>query len=241
LRPWLARIVVRRLTLGYPVAAWLDRAGRRLGQEDPARWRAGVLRHGVNAGLPHPYPPYVGAADSPLPKPPMVLVSLHVGAAGTFRGILEKLSAPTLVLSDASPRPRPRPGVTLWSIGSSPSLRLMSMKRALDELRDGRFVFLFIDRGEWSGIRATISGRTHRLARGPFVLARLAGVPVLPVAARWQGAKVQYTFGRPIEVADEASMAAAVAGWFDDYMSAHPDVLDAPLAAQFRRPLRGGR
>jgi len=163
----------------------------------------------------------------------MVLVSLHIGSHRAVGRLLERLPAPVFALADAVPRPRP--SVNAFAIGDSPSLRLMGMKLALDELRAGRFVFLFIEGGKSSAVQVTIYGRSHGLARGPFVLARLAGVPVLPLAARWRGGKVQYTLGRPIEVADEATMAAAVAGWFDDYMSAHPDVLGGPLGAPFRR------
>jgi len=235
MRRLLSRLVVRRPRLGYAVAGALDRAGRRLGQSDRARWRAEVFRQCVRGSAPDPYPAVVRGSLPSLPEPPMVLVSFHIGSHRAVGRLLERLSAPVFVLADALPRPSPIPKVTKFVIGGSRSLRVMGMKIALDELRAGRFVFLFIDRGEWSEVRVTISGRSHGLARGPFVLARLAGVPVLPLAARWRGGKVQYTLGRPIEVADEATMAAAVAGWFDDYMSAHPDVLEVPLGAPFRR------
>ena len=224
---------MRRPRLGYAVAGAMDRVGRCLGQSDRARWRAEVFAQCARARAPNAYPAVFRGSLPPLPEPPMVLVSFHIGSHRAVAHLLEQLSAPVFVLADARGRPRPR--VTMFAIGDSLSLRVRGMKLALDELRAGRFVFLFIDRGHWSEVPVTISGRSHGLPRGPFVLARLAGVPVVPLAARWRGGKVQYTLGRPIEVADEATMAAAVAGWFDDYMSAHPDVLEVPLGARFRR------
>jgi hypothetical protein len=230
----VTRLVVRRPRLGYAVASALDRVDRRLGQSNRARWRAEVVGQCFRARVPDPYPAVFRGALPPLPEPPMVLVSFHIGAYRSVTRLLERLSAPVFLLADVVGR-RPLPRVTMFAIGDSPSRRLMGMKLALDELRAGRFVFLFIEGGKSSAVPVTISGRSHGLARGPFVLARLAGVPVLPLVARWRGGKVQYTFGRPIEVADEATMAAAVAGWFDEYMSAHPDVLELPLGAPFRR------
>lgn len=150
----------------------------------------------------------------------MILCTLHLGASTGLGRFLEELPGEVLVLRATPPQPHRK--TTSAKVGLNEWERVASTKRALDVLRSAGFVCLAADGWGRSSVAVTLVGRRITLCTGPFALARMAGAPIVPVAARWQGARMAIVAGEPIEPQEESAMAAAFAQWFDDYLRANP-------------------
>jgi len=149
----------------------------------------------------------------------MVLVSFHLGTVEALGAVFERLPGPRLVLWACCPVERP--GTRLVDIGHSGFV--FAAKCALDTLRAGGFVFSVADGAGHSRVEAALCGRRIVLPRGTFTIARLAGAPLLPMAARWRGSRIEVTTGDLIPPGDEAEMVSALMGWLEPYLIEHPE------------------
>lgn len=143
----------------------------------------------------------------------------HLGAFYGVRAALHGTGRPVVRLVD---------GLTL-----DVTSRAAALKRAVDALRDGAVVVTTFDGpGGTSTAGLTCLGRRIVLRRGPFTLARLTGVPILPMACAWTPAhRIEIHVGEPIVRAArqdlgpagiEDDMARRAAAWMDAYLRAAP-------------------
>jgi len=197
----------------------------RLRRETWTGWlRLRVLEAGLASPTARwPYPPLAGDADPTALQPPMVLAAFHVGPLPALGILLEQLPGEVLVLQ-LSGNARKRL-VVGWT-GTEEWQRAAALRRAVSTLRAGGFVVLLVDANEFpTTIDVTLFGRTTRLARGAFALARMTGSPLVPIAPRWRGSRVEITVGDPIPPGEEAAMAAATAGWLERFVRTNPQTL----------------
>jgi hypothetical protein len=178
-----------------------------------------------------PYPPLTSDFDPSGFRPPMILTSFHVGPISALGGALEQLPGEVLVLHVSG---APRGRLRMLSVGPTQWDRAAAFAQAMCALRAGGFVFLLADANVFpSTIEATMFGRTIRLARGAFALSRLSGAPVVALAGRWRGARVEVVASDPIAPADEISMAAAIAAWLERFVRASPGEMGEAFADSF--------
>lgn len=143
----------------------------------------------------------------------------HIGAFYGVRAALRDTSRPVFRLADM--------------VAPDVSSRTAALKRAVDTLRDGGVVVATFDGPGGTSTRELVClGRRIVLRRGPFTLARLTGVPVVPVACAWtRRCRLEIRVATPIaprhdqgpgatDLEDE--MATRAAAWLDAYLRAAP-------------------
>jgi hypothetical protein len=182
-----------------------------------------------SAGASWPYPPL--HVDVSALRPPMILATFHLGPVPALGGLLEQLPGEVLVLQRSG---QPRPSLTLLGIEADSSQRAAVFRRAVEALRGGGFVFVVVDAYKTAAtVEATFLGRQVRLARGGFALARITGAPIVPLAARWRGRRIDIVAGDPILAGDESAMAGAVTSWLEDYVRENPGEIGRKFVERF--------
>ena len=106
--------------------------------------------------------------------------------------------------------------------GGDPTLPLLE-----EHLRQGRLVPLLADRDLTRfGVEVRLCGRPARMPRGPALLARTAGVPLLPVTLAYRDDDLEITFHDPVPHADGedglVAMMQTVADRFSTALVADP-------------------
>ncbi|MCX6543141.1 MAG: hypothetical protein NTV05_01865 [Acidobacteria bacterium] len=127
-------------------------------------------------------------------------------------------------------------GVPVASLRISPiddaNSRAQALKQAIDTVQAGGIVSVTADGpGGASCEPVACLGRQILLRRGPMAIARITGVPVIPVVARWTSdGHIAVRAGEPLVHAPLAAgtecdraLAAAAAGWFEQHLLAHPE------------------
>jgi KDO2-lipid IV(A) lauroyltransferase len=97
----------------------------------------------------------------------------------------------------------------------------------VDRIRQGRLVPLLSDRDlSRSGVEVTLCGEAARMPRGPAVLARRTGAPLVPATIAYDGPELVVTFHDPVPQAEGeqgiVTMMQAVADVFTAAIRAHP-------------------
>ncbi len=161
-------------------------------------------------------------------RPPLLLGTFHVGAVHALGPALEKLPGPVLALRQGRLYPADLPVEVISTEGDEQS-RAAAFLRALTHLQAGGFVVTALDVVPGAGLAAPCLGRTLELARGPFALARLAGVPIMPLAACWQPGGVKIVLGEALTSSGETELAAAAALWLESYLLKSPGELGLGL------------
>ncbi|HEX5720567.1 MAG TPA: hypothetical protein VF179_30710 [Thermoanaerobaculia bacterium] len=161
-------------------------------------------------------------------RPPLLLGTFHVGAIHALGPALEKLPGPVLALRQGRLYAA-EPPVEVVSTEGDEQGRAAVFLRALNHLQAGGFVVTALDVVPGVGLAVPCLGRTLELARGPFALARLAGVPLVPLTARWQKGRVKVALGEALTASGEAELAAAAARWLDSYLLEFPGELGLGL------------
>jgi hypothetical protein len=231
LRRRLITVAIRKPEVSYAVASLIDRARGRVWQlrgREPAVtpfWsRRTAFRERVfleafaDPTCLWPFPRVVGGPDPRRLTGPMVLVSFHLGTVEALGAIFERLPDPRLALWACCPVDRP--GIRAVNLNQRGFA--FAAKCALDTLRARGFVFSVADGVGESRVEVDVCGRRLAFPRGTFTIARLAGAPLLPLAARWRGPTIEVTSGDPIAPGDESQMAAALARWLEAYLMDHP-------------------
>jgi hypothetical protein len=221
------------------IASLVDAVALRLGVPlGPPLLKERILWKAMEAGHPRPYP---RVSQQPSPAglaPPMVLATAHVGSMLALGALLEQLSGEVLALHASYPA---RPGLAMHALaGASEAERAGAFRRALLMLRAGGFVLIAADGGGERRVPAEVLGHRVPLASGPFALARIACVPLLPVAAYWPGWTIRIAVGAPIPPAPEPEMAAAFGRWLDQELRCRPGEASPALDLVRRSPLAGG-
>ncbi len=251
----LAPLAARHLALTLSAAAALGRLRNRLSRRWPApeqiqalfphlsrraaarvAWSIGGLeaRNRVLAscirksGL-EPVRPLVRTPhDIAALRPSLLLGTFHVGAVHAFGPALERLPGPVLALRHG-PLYSPKPPVEIVTTEGDDQQRAATFQRALARLSEGGFVVLALDVVPGSGLRVPCLGRTLELARGPFALARLANVPLVPFVARWRRGGVDIELGETITGEPENALAVSAARWLERYLLDSPAELGLGL------------
>lgn len=172
-------------------------------------------------------------------RPPLLLGTFHVGALHALGPALERLPGPVLALRHG-PLFVPRPPLEVATTEGDEQSRAALFHRALLHLDRGGFVALALDVAQGAALQVTCLGRPLALARGPFALARLTGVPLVPLVARWRSGEVEILLGDPLASpgqdagpeAWEGALAASAARWLERYLLAAPGELGLGLLRQ---------
>jgi lauroyl/myristoyl acyltransferase len=175
-------------------------------------------------------------------RPPVVVASFHIGPFQALGAFLVTLPEHRVAL--AREQYEPRADMTLLYPGDDEWQRARTFVRALGELRSGRPVIVTVDGlplgdHRMPTIEVPMLGRSMSFARGAFALARLGRAPIVPMIARWRGTGMAVTVGEPVAPArDEASMAVAIAGWVERYLTERPGEISVFLLDRLEPRLR---
>jgi hypothetical protein len=159
---------------------------------------------------------------------PALVAAWHIGAtfgvSAALHGVgLEALLLRDLPLADASARAR-------------------ALARAVEHIRHGHLLIATPDGpGGTSTGPTTCLNRIVALRRGPFMLARVTGVPVLPAAARWEpDGRISVEIGRPLVAPHDVTprgaenlLANEAARWLDAYLRNRPQEVSAYILSNF--------
>ncbi len=163
-----------------------------------------------------------------------ILLAFHVGAQFGVGATLHRWGMRPLTLRD-------------MPVGDGHE-RARALRYAVDALRGGATIIAAVDGpgGASTGPLACL-GRRIVLRRGPFMLARMMQVPLIPAMARWTTrGRIVTEFGEPLDAVSaegtgevETRLAEAAARWLERQLVARPgelwpytlaNLLGAPLA-----------
>lgn len=151
-------------------------------------------------------------------RPPLVLVTAHVGALYLLAIALDRFAVPRVVLRWA-PVHELSPEESIAPTAGGLAARTGALRRGHQALRDGQFVVSAIEGPHGASEPGILLGRRMDFGRGAFALARASGASVLPLAACWEGSRAVVEVGSPI-APDLAPQ--AVAQWFDELLRRLP-------------------
>jgi hypothetical protein len=170
-------------------------------------------------------------------RPPLLLGFLHTGAVHALVPAFEQLPGPVIAVRHSLLHPA-RPPVAQAETAGGRTHRRELFQRLLAHLRDGGFVATALDVAPGAGISAPCLGHRLRLASGPLGLARLSGVPIVPVVGRFREGWIEAVLGEPLAtpslpreeaVAWESALAASISGWLERYLRSAPGELGLGL------------
>jgi lauroyl/myristoyl acyltransferase len=242
----------RRPRLAFSLAgglAWLSRPlGRGIGEErlagvfpelspDELRaarrrtWSTFLRGEALDAALARPNrrpvnPELVPQSALDELRAPLIIASFHIGPFAALGAALERLPGDVLAVHRGGFAPRP--GVTHVHIGPGEWERARVFHRAVTTLRGGGFLFTAVDGHAVDGyyastVDAPMFGGTVSFARGAFALARITGTPIVLLAARWRGSRVEVAVSDPIAPeGGEEAMATGAARWLESYLREFP-------------------
>lgn len=179
-------------------------------------------------------------------RPPLLLGTFHVGAVQALGPALARLPGPVLALRHGPLYTAGSPLEIVTTEGDE-QRRAAAFHRALTHLHGGGCVVLALDVVPGTGLRVPCLGRTVELARGPFALARITGVPLVPLVARWRRSGVEILTGEPLDsklaldpavdpTVWESALAAAAARWLERYLQDAPAELGLGLLRNLLSP-----
>jgi lauroyl/myristoyl acyltransferase len=128
-------------------------------------------------------------------------------------------------------------GMEYYWVNKENGNRAANLKRAVDRLKAGGLVTMAIDGGHGDVlVDAEFLGYRISVARGPVILARLAGVPLIPVTITWdKGWSMEFRIHDPIPGADQLQLAPEedadtartrhTMKFFDEFIRRHPEQL----------------
>jgi lauroyl/myristoyl acyltransferase len=158
-------------------------------------------------------------------RPPMVVATFHIGPTFGLAALTERLQGEKFVLRGTQfPASRNRPA-HVQVVAGTDQQRAAVFHRAVETLRNGGFVIVALDPQEAQRIAVPFLGRTIQLARGPFAMARIAKVPVVPVVARWDGHAIDLIVGDALPPGEEQEMAKDAGAWLERYLTENPGEL----------------
>lgn len=145
-------------------------------------------------------------------RPPMIIGTFHIGPILTLGALAGQLNGETVILRGP--------------MGTTDQQRAAAFHRTLEALRSNAFIVIALDPRESQRIAVPFFGRTLQLARGPFAMARIARVPIVPLVPRWDGNAVELIVGEPLPMSDDEQTLAESAGrWLEEYLRENPGEL----------------
>jgi hypothetical protein len=147
-------------------------------------------------------------------RPPLVLVTAHVGALYLLAIALDRFAVPRVVLRWA-PVHDLSPEESVAPTAGGLAVRTEALRRGYQALREGQFVVTAIEGPHGASEPGILLGRRMDFGRGAFALARASGARVVPLAACWEGSRAVVEVGSPIA---PALAPQDVARWFDELL-----------------------
>jgi lauroyl/myristoyl acyltransferase len=150
------------------------------------------------------------------PERGLILVAFHIGAHFGVGAALHRWGTPVLTLRDLP-------------LGDADS-RARTLKLAIDTVKARGVVMAAIDGpGGVSSTSVPCLGRRIVIRRGPLVIARLTGAPLVPVVAQWtEHGRIRILTGGPFSLpatddpAFERAAALAIARWLERHLTMFP-------------------
>ena len=161
-------------------------------------------------------------------RAPMILGTFHVGPTVGLGVVPERVQDEVLVLRGTQfPLDRNKAARgNVKIVQGTDQQRAATFHQAIERLRANGFILMALDPGEAQRIAVPFFGRTLQLARGPFAMARVARVPIVPIVAKWDGDAIELIVGDPLPlIQDERSLATAAAQWLERYLRQNPGEL----------------
>ena len=121
----------------------------------------------------------------------------HIGVpVAIFQGRLR----PPLITEEADQFAGQLPGMEYYWINDPSTNRAVLLKRAVERLQRGEFVATAIDAGNGELLtEAEFFGHRVKVARGPAILARLTGAPLIPITMTWgEGWSIDFRIHDPV-------------------------------------------
>ena len=180
---------------------------------------------------------------------PRILLTWHAGNIPALFSALGKLGLdPMLIKLEVAWAPLTR-DLNVRLLSKSLAVNGIHLKSALDQLRRGGTVMVFLDgiRGD-STAPVQFFGRTVNVRRGTAVLSRLSGATLFPCIARWSPSDGRYIFviddgircpATPDSSAldQDTEILQKAVSWFESYLQRHPEDLRPGTARLLRQPL----
>lgn len=165
-------------------------------------------------------------------RAPVLFLTWHVGPLFALGCAFSRLGIPVLAIRRTNGWFPATPGVDLAATDGSSEKRAAAFAKGLSRLREGGIVLMAADaRGFATTAPVPFFGRAVAPARGPFALARMTGVPVVPVVTRYTpDGKITLILGNPsapdgTEADVETALAATAMAWLESYVRRHPGEL----------------
>lgn len=181
------------------------------------------------------YPVLLDEAPARSIRAPAILLTFHMGPFPALAPVLRALPGRVLTLHN-TPGWRMPAALEAERVADGVHTRVAAAVRAAHTLRAGDYVFVIADHPLHGTVEVPVLGGTVPLCRGPFALARLTGAPIVPLAARWERARVRVTVGRPFPRSeDEDEMAACAARFIEGILREDPAAAAGRLLAELMR------
>lgn len=146
---------------------------------------------------------------------PAILATFHLGPLLALFSLLEAMEAEVYVVKAFG--------------GAQAGAR--ELHRGLSVLDRRGIVVVPVDPASGTFLDVEFFGRTLRMARGAFALARLSGAPLIPTLVVWRGQEIDLMLGEAIQpqagdlpggaIEHERVMATKLASWLEGHLRAH--------------------
>ena len=154
-------------------------------------------------------------------RQPAILGFWHLGPRFAVGPALERAGVPALLLAkipaslrdSEAPQSNSENGVEYFQLADSPASGAVALKRAVEQLQKGGLVVVAIDglQGE-KKVEVPFLNRRLSVGRGPAVLSRLTGAPIIPAVCSWAAAdwKIDFQVYDPLPLPQLAQQANLV-------------------------------
>jgi len=175
----------------------------------------------------------------------------HTGPLAGTTAAFHKAGVPVLLIRAGKSPYRLPPGMEECAINNSAAGHAYVLKKALDTIKNGRFVLIAFDATYGGAIVKDIPfmGRRFQFRRGLAMLVRRTGVPAIPVSAAWLPGDCAFKFvvhpPLPVPETDkrnkrlyDAMVTTEAAKWLENLIRRNPGQVQWHLLRQI---LRDGR
>jgi lauroyl/myristoyl acyltransferase len=175
---------------------------------------------------------------------PAILVLAHLGARFAGAAALQRLGVPAAIFMRAFGPQASReaeafaarlPGMEYLQVAGSAESGALQLRRAIQRLRAGGMVAIAADADVTAQRRIPVRylGRQIHVGRGPALMARISGAPVVPIVAAFlpTGLGISLQVGDPLpppvvsplaDAALEQAVAQSILSWFESFVRGSP-------------------
>jgi lauroyl/myristoyl acyltransferase len=177
---------------------------------------------------------------------PAILVFGHIGARFCVGPALQRIGVPAAIFAKFPPDlaadeartfAARLPGMEYLELGDGGDAGALVLGRAVERLRKCGIVAIGIDGSQGgSGLPMRFLGRRLTVGRGPAMLARVTGAPIIPIVLAFttNGWGIELHIGEPLPrptvaasdaVAFDRDLTQSALQWFEQYLRAAPEQL----------------